>query len=127
MRRPTAALLTALVLALAALGLVGCGGGDEGTTQTAANEAICQNVADVQSAANAVTSLDPQNTTVNQLKSATSSLTSAVQGLTAATTDASSEARNELQGSVDDLKSAVKNIGSGESVSQGVESAQAAA
>jgi hypothetical protein len=107
-----------LAACLALLGVAACGDDDDEQSQTAANEALCAEVADAQEAASAVTSLDPANTTLTELESAATSLTDALGDLRSAASDASSADQEALSSAVDGLQSAIQGFGDGESLSQ---------
>jgi hypothetical protein len=107
-----------LAACLALLGVAACDDDDDEQSQTAANEALCAEVADAREAASAVTSLDPANMTLSELESATTNLTDSLEDLSSAASDASSADREALSNAIDGLESALQGFGEGESVSQ---------
>ncbi len=126
------ALITSLAVVLA-LVLAACGsssssggsGGGATTSQESANAAFCAGLADVRTAADAVTSLDPKNTTLTQLSTAMADLGTAWTSFAAAAASTKGVDHAALTDAWNGLKDAATALpGSGASPSEAVQSLQ---
>ena len=124
---PIGALAMLLVLALAGCGSSSsAGSGSSGTattSQATANAAFCASLDHLEAAAANLKSLDPKDTTINQLTAAAAELGAAWKDFTAAAKGASGVSTTAISDAWDGVTAAAKDLpGSGKTPSEAVQS-----
>lgn len=120
----------AVVAVGAALGLAGCGSGDDAgatTGQTQGNAAFCASLDDFTASLADLKDLSPSSTSLTDLQSAGAAVASARDALATSATELGGVDTTALRSARDDLGSTIRSLpGNGESIQQDVTSVKAA-
>jgi hypothetical protein len=129
-RRIIPVVAVALVAAGAALGLAGCGSGDDAgatTAQTTGNAAFCASLDDFSASLADLRNLSPSSTSLTDLQSAGTAVANSWDALATSATELGGVDTSALRSAWDDLGSTIRSLpGNGKSIQQDVTAVKAA-